>query len=142
MEGFKFQDDTNGLYEEQSPTFSEGERGYYKHVTHPFRCIWWHRNYNHWWIGHCDHRGLNQGHAWLGPSSLCPAPSEIGQWHQGGTDQVLQGLVRLPEATEATQVEAKGWPFIDTLAFKTQNSKSSSHPLLKGPKKLFVLIGS
>lgn len=102
VEGFDFQDGTLGIFEAKSATFSVGDRGYYQHTIHRDRCIWWHKPYNHWWIGDCSGRGQNQGHAWLEPTeALCPTDSKAGDWRRGGSDeQILTGLVRVASDSE------------------------------------------
>ena len=93
-----------GVYHEQSPTLAEDERGYYQNQKGIW-CIWWHRPYRHWWIGHCNQRGQNHGHAWLKPDSLCPSEGKVGEWHRGGTDAELEGLVRLPRPEDDLDAE-------------------------------------
>ena len=35
-------------------------------------CIWWHKEWDHWWIGNCGLQGDNDGYAWLDSNDNCP----------------------------------------------------------------------
>ena len=81
----------DGLYVEQSITSSQCLRGYYKKGIN---CIWWHKEYRHWWIGDCNNRPENVGHAWLEPDVTCP--NQAGSdWRKSGTDEELNGYVTI-----------------------------------------------
>ena len=81
----------DGLYVEQSITSSQCLRGYYKKGIN---CIWWHKKYRHWWIGDCNNRPENVGHAWLEPDVTCP--NQAGSdWRKSGTDEELNGYVTI-----------------------------------------------
>ena len=94
-----FDGDHNGIFIEQSPTFDEVDRGYYRHETIANWCLWWHKPYNHWWMGHCGARGQNNGHSYLEPSPLCPHEAKKGPWRRGGSDEEILGA-SIKEATD------------------------------------------
>ena len=62
------------------------------------KCIWWHKPYRHWWVGECTNLGENNGFAWLAPDSLCPIQDKAGDWHRGGSDDLLEDSI-VEEAT-------------------------------------------
>ena len=64
-------------------------RGVYKGEENPRNCIWWHKQFRHWWLGDCLKRGNNHGFAWLQPDVTCPQDGAEGDWHRGGSDEVL-----------------------------------------------------
>ena len=68
------------------------------------KCIWWHHEYRHWWIGPCDSIGLNAGFAYIQEDIGCPVEcktetdddgmdycsSQIPMtWRRGGSDEVI-----------------------------------------------------
>ena len=68
----------------------------YRHEKMSQNCIWWHKQYRHWWLGDCRKKGLNHGYAWLEPDLACPTdppPGGEGEgkplWRRGGTDEAL-----------------------------------------------------
>ena len=73
--------------------YSDGKQVFEKDA----KCIWWHRQYRHWWIGPCEYVGTNSGHAYIGPDMRCPLLSEGIQWteidwRRGGSDEPLEGV--------------------------------------------------
>jgi hypothetical protein len=34
------------------------------------KCVWWHQQYRHWWVGPCENVGTNSGFAYLGRTRL------------------------------------------------------------------------
>ncbi len=44
------------------------------------KCIWWYREYRHWWIGPCENVGTNSGYAYIYPDVRCPSPSYGSKW--------------------------------------------------------------
>ena len=65
-------------------------RGVYRAEKSPQNCIWWHKQYRHWWLGDCRKRGNNHGFAYLGPDETCPHDGGEGEWKRGGSDEVLK----------------------------------------------------
>ena len=65
------------------------ERRAYISVRSPRKCIWWEKEYRHWWVGDCGKRGNNYGSAFLEPDELCPHHSSIGDWKKSGTNENL-----------------------------------------------------
>ncbi len=59
------------------------------------KCIWWHRQYRHWWIGPCENVGTNSGFAYIQPDLRCPMLSsglawiEI-DWRRGGSNEPIK----------------------------------------------------
>ena len=61
------------------------------------KCMWWHHQYRHWWIGPCDLIGQNAGFAYIQEDVSCPAEckKEKGAdcssmtWRRGGSDEVI-----------------------------------------------------
>ena len=113
---FNFDNDNagfpGGLFVEQAGTVSENLRGYYRkepEVTTFLSdyCLWWHRPYHHWWIGHCRNRGDNNGLAWLEPDVLCPHEAKSGEWRRGGSDTVMAGFVREAKASDLNATTTK-----------------------------------
>ena len=84
--------DFSGSYTELKPT-TNGTRGFYRHDTRDQFCMWWHKPYQHWWIGSCSNRGDNSGFAWLEPNVQCPTEGKNGEWRQSHTDEVIDGTV-------------------------------------------------
>ena len=35
-------------------------------------CVWWHREFRHWWIGDCQNVGTNSGYAYIDSDERCP----------------------------------------------------------------------
>ena len=103
--GFK-----GGLFISKAGTVSENLRGYYQSTQKSTfvddYCLWWHKPYRHWWIGHCSSRGDNSGLAWLEPDVLCPNQSQDG-WLRGGSDTKLTGYARIANASEAIMTAIK-----------------------------------
>ena len=99
VEGFSFDD--SGLYiKQKNPGKTEDsskgtklERDVYRHENLTQHCIWWHKLYRHWWVGHCDNLGENHGFAYLAPDTLCPHEGKVGDWRRGGLDTPLEGGV-------------------------------------------------
>lgn len=53
-------------------------------------CIWWEKQFRHWWLGLCDQFGENNGFAYLHPDCVTPHVVKSGKnWKRGGSDQVL-----------------------------------------------------
>ena len=81
----------NGAYSVMDDDWAN-ERVVYRHEKLPQGCIWWHKQYRHWWIGDCRKKGLNHGYAWLEPDLACPTDLD-GEgsplWRRGGTDEAL-----------------------------------------------------
>ena len=81
----------NGAYSVMDDDWAN-ERVVYRHEKLPQGCIWWHKQYRHWWIGDCRKKGLNHGYAWLEPDLACPSDLD-GEgnplWRRGGTDEAL-----------------------------------------------------
>ena len=82
-EGFEFGDSGQYIKQNKSGKIEDSEKGsnleraFYRHEDLTHRCIWWHKPYRHWWLGHCKSLGENQGHAWLAPDSLCPHQGRV-----------------------------------------------------------------
>ena len=96
LENFNIGQFKGGLFIEKAGTASENLRGYYQsdEKSQKHYCLWWHKPYRHWWIGHCSSRGNNHGLAWLEPDVLCPNDSQ-GPWRRGGSDTVTTGYARI-----------------------------------------------
>jgi hypothetical protein len=110
VEGFPGNDKVDGTYIQTSETFSDSDRGYYQNVDTD-QCLWWHKPYRHWWMGHCSARGNNQGHVWLNPDKLCPSDASVGEWRRGGTDQYIPtGLVRVANDNDEASPKADQGP--------------------------------
>ena len=106
LENFNIQSNVGfkgGLFIEKAGTASENLRGYYQSAEKSTfvedYCLWWHKPYRHWWIGHCSSRGDNSGLAWLEPDVLCPNDSQDG-WRRGGSDTELTGYARIAKASD------------------------------------------
>ena len=65
-------------------------RGVYRGEKNNHNCIWWHKQYRHWWLGDCQKRGNNHGFAYLQPDTTCPHDGADGEWRRGGSDEVLK----------------------------------------------------
>jgi hypothetical protein len=52
-------------------------------------CLWWHRQYRHWWIGPCENVGLNEGYAFAEEDFDCPDVKQT--WRRGGSNEILHG---------------------------------------------------
>jgi hypothetical protein len=66
--------------------FLEGNRAVFeKNGT----CVWWHRQYRHWWIGPCENVGLNVGYAYGEEDFVCPY--SVKTWRRGGSNEILHG---------------------------------------------------
>ena len=70
-----------------------GERDVYQHENENELCIWWHKEYRHWWLGNCDNIGQNTGHAYLQPDKNCPNEGKSGDWKKSGSDETINGYV-------------------------------------------------
>jgi hypothetical protein len=66
--------------------FLEGNRPVYQNNRN---CVWWHRQYRHWWVGPCENVGLNDGYAYIEQDVNCV----IGgvEMRRGGTDEIIHG---------------------------------------------------
>jgi len=119
---------TVGLYVEQEETLNEADRGYYQSVADPSWCIWWHKRYRHWWMGHCSSRGQNNGNVYLGPDKLCPSDGLNGEWKSGGLDEVAKGYVRV-----ATEADLKPKENTEGVALKAAKNRGfAKSPLFSG----------
>ena len=82
----------NGAYSVMDDDWAN-ERVVYRHEKYTQGCIWWHKQYRHWWIGDCRKKGLNHGYAWLEPDLACPSDTGADEglplWRRGGTDEAL-----------------------------------------------------
>ena len=63
------------------------------------KCIWWHYQYRHWWVGPCENVGSNAGFAYLEEDFICPfgEDSFLGQnfqqtWRKGGSDDIIDDV--------------------------------------------------
>ena len=56
------------------------------------KCLWWHRQYHHWWIGPCDKIGKNEGYAYIDEDVSCP---QGGIWRRGGSDEFINDVKNL-----------------------------------------------
>ena len=65
-------------------------RGVYRGQHNSNNCIWWHKQYRHWWLGDCQKRGNNHGFAYLQPDTTCPHDGSDGDWRRGGSDEVMK----------------------------------------------------
>jgi hypothetical protein len=66
--------------------FLEGNRPVYEKNG---KCVWWHRQYRHWWVGPCENVGLNAGYAYAENDIECPFGS---LWRRGGSDEILHNV--------------------------------------------------
>jgi len=95
------------------------------------KCIWWHRQYRHWWVGPCDNIGLNAGFAYIREDISCPAqcqtePDSDGDyycssdapitWRRGGSDEQLPD-VKLQIVDRAAVASAGGSETAETTSF-------------------------
>jgi hypothetical protein len=53
------------------------------------KCVWWHQQFRHWWVGSCENVGLNTGYAYAKEDSICP--SHELTWRRGGSNEFLNG---------------------------------------------------
>ena len=65
------------------------------------KCLWWHYQYRHWWIGPCDNVGQNAGFAYIQKDVTCLVECKIDgadgidyctsveQWRRGGSDEII-----------------------------------------------------
>lgn len=64
------------------------------YVKNDKQCLWWHRQFRHWWMGACEHIGDNQGYAWLVQDLSCPTvPQEKVIWRRGGNNAIIHGNI-------------------------------------------------
>ena len=84
-------DDSSGRYLKNEN--SANERDVYHHESNNKFCIWWHKQWRHWWLGDCDNIGQNLGYAYLGPDKSCPNEGKSGDWRRGGSDIGTQGYL-------------------------------------------------
>jgi hypothetical protein len=78
----------NGIYSFNKLNDSpEGNRPVYQKNG---KCVWWHRQYRHWWIGPCENVGMNTGYAYVKEDSDCP--SYENTWRRGGSDEFLHNV--------------------------------------------------
>jgi hypothetical protein len=73
--------------EYMSLRYLEGNRLVYKMNG---KCIWWHRQYRHWWVGPCENVGLNSGYAYIDEDTNSPW---FGTWRRGGSDEIIQNVI-------------------------------------------------
>jgi hypothetical protein len=52
------------------------------------KCVWWHLQYHHWWVGPCEKVGLNDGYAYGEEDVDCP--TDVKTWRRGGSNEILQ----------------------------------------------------
>jgi hypothetical protein len=78
----------NGIYSFNSLKDSfEGNQPVYQMNG---KCVWWHRQYRHWWVGLCENVGLNTGYAFAKEDVDCPSYEQT--WRRGGSDEFLNGV--------------------------------------------------
>ena len=68
------------------------------------KCLWWHHQYRHWWIGPCDLISQNAGFAYIQEDVSCPgkckteegadgmhycSSEESMTWRRGGSDEII-----------------------------------------------------
>jgi hypothetical protein len=76
----------NGQYQfDYGNGYLEGNRPVFQRNGN---CVWWHRQYRHWWVGPCENVGLNDGYAYLEGDNECPA-SHKHAWRRGGSDEII-----------------------------------------------------
>jgi hypothetical protein len=60
------------------------------------KCIWWHKEYRHWWVGPCENVGNNAGFAYINEDTSCPYPYFNNDfkltWRRGGSDEIVSGI--------------------------------------------------
>jgi hypothetical protein len=77
----------NGYYNyDHKNIFLEGNRAIFEKDG---TCMWWHRQYRHWWIGPCENVGLNDGYAYGEEDFDCP--HSVQTWRRGGSNEILHG---------------------------------------------------
>jgi hypothetical protein len=72
--------------------FLEGNRAIFEKDG---KCVWWHRQYRHWWIGPCENVGWNAGYAYAEEDFDCPDLEQT--WRRGGSNEILHGACVLVE---------------------------------------------
>jgi hypothetical protein len=78
----------NGIYSfDIMNDYLEGNRPVYQRNG---KCVWWHLQYRHWWIGPCENVGMNTGYAYVKKDSDCPSYEHI--WMRGGSDEFLHNV--------------------------------------------------
>lgn len=84
-------EDYSGLYIKNGGMIKE--RDVYYHVSRYDFCIWWHKQYRHWWLGKCKDIGENAGYAYLNPDKSCPHEGKSSEWHKSGSDKTINGYI-------------------------------------------------
>jgi hypothetical protein len=68
------------------------------------KCIWWHKEYRHWWFGPCENVGGNAGHAYIEEDVSCPFLTDVNKpirgtnetleltFRRGGSDEIITGV--------------------------------------------------
>jgi len=118
-ENFTAATSLNGPYSVMDDDWAN-ERVVYRHELNSQACIWWHKQYRHWWVGDCRKKGLNHGYAWIEPDIDCPTDlSDDGHpplWRRSGTDEPLplvgvrrSSLLSIPVLQFGTPEEEKGF---------------------------------
>ena len=108
----------NGPYSVMDDDWAN-ERVVYRHELNSQSCIWWHKQFRHWWAGDCRKKGLNHGYAYIDPDLACPTDlTEDGHqplWRRGGTDEALSlvgvkrsSLLSIPVLHFGTPEDEKG----------------------------------
>ena len=71
--------------------FLEANRPVYQKLLTNDKCVWWHQQYRHWWVGPCENVGTNSGFAYLEQDFTCPISRNGDQmiWRRGGSDDVI-----------------------------------------------------
>jgi hypothetical protein len=63
----------------------EGNRPVYQRNG---KCVWWHQQYRHWWVGPCENVGLNTGYAYAKEDSACPTHEQT--WRRSGSNEFIR----------------------------------------------------
>jgi len=76
----------NGQYQfDYYSGFLEGNRPVFQRNG---KCVWWHRQYRHWWIGPCENVGQNSGFAYIEQDVYCPGGDVLIR--RGGSDEIIR----------------------------------------------------
>ncbi len=68
--------------------FLEGNRPVFERNG---KCVWWHRQYRHWWVGPCENVGLNAGYAYAEEDFSCPRGDQV--WRRGGSNEIIHNAI-------------------------------------------------
>ena len=95
-DGYRLITKDDAMEWESSPwncELTNGRRAYMS-LRSPHNCIWWDKQFKHWWVGDCEKRGNNYGTAFLEPDEICPNHGKVGDWKRSGTSEILrEGII-------------------------------------------------